>query len=146
MPGKGTEPNTHPSGLTGSRCLANVASYWLVFMFLCTFLFTSSTCLPCCGCLRAPCLHSWAREQRLGLWSLKTRVPSVSFIGPGSRELETAGNRSPRHVGLNKNLVEATEGLLGLDILSNSSLNSCCGYKSASLVWEALSTALAPGP
>lgn len=49
------------------------------------------------------------------------------------------------HVGLSKILVEATEGLLGLDILSYSSLNSCCGYKSASLGWEALSTALAPG-
>lgn len=50
------------------------------------------------------------------------------------------------HVSLNKTLVEATEGMLGPDILSNSSPNACCGYKSVSLGWEALSTALAPEP
>lgn len=54
-------------------------------------------------------------------------------LAPASCELETAGNHSPVTFVLNKTLVKATEDLLGLDILSNSSLNACCGYKSANL-------------
>lgn len=61
---KALEPAAHSSGLTGSRCLASEASYWPVFMFLSTFLFTSSTCLPCCGRLLAPCRYSWSPEQQ----------------------------------------------------------------------------------
>lgn len=67
--------------------------------------------------------------------------PLVSFIDPRQLEIVAPSRRlkqNPR--------VEATDGLLGLDILLNSSLSSCCGYKSASLGWEALSPALAPGP
>lgn len=46
------------------------------------------------------------------------------------------------HVSLNKILVEVTESMQGLDILSISSLNACCGYKSLSLGYKALSMAL----
>lgn len=35
-----------PSGLTGSRCLASEASYWLVFIFTSTFLFLVLLVLP----------------------------------------------------------------------------------------------------
>lgn len=45
----------HPSllWLTGSRCLASEAAYWLMFVFFSTFLLTCSTCPACHGCLSA---------------------------------------------------------------------------------------------
>lgn len=119
--------NAHPSGITTSRCLT---SYWAVFMFLSTFLFTSSTCLPCCGCLWAECRCSWTREGWPARRSLKLSTSLVNFIGHDSCEVGTAGNCFPCHVCFNKTLVEVSGGLLGLDILSSSSLGSCCGNKS----------------
>lgn len=86
------------------------------------------------------------RSAATGPLETQTRVPLVCFIGPWFSWTRDSWKSFPCHVGLNKTLVEATEGLLGLDILSNSSLSSCCGYKSVSLGWEALSMALAPGP
>lgn len=79
--------------------------------------------------------------------ALKNESPFGEFHWPqvlvNSRQLEIV----PLSRWLKtENLVEATEGLSDLDILSYSSLKSCCGYKSESLVWEALSRALAPGP
>ncbi len=142
---KAQEPDAHPSGLTGSRCLASEASCWLVFMFLCTFLFTSSTCLPCCGHLCAGCLYSWSWEPWLGCKRLKRESlwwVSLAPVLVNSWQLEIV----PLSRWLNKTLVEMIEGLLGLDVLSNSSLHARCGYRSPSLGWKALSTSLAPGP
>lgn len=86
-------PNAHSSRLTRSRCLAGETSYWLVFVFFSTFLFTSSTCLPCCGCCCAECLFSWSRSA--ATWPGKTGTcgnPLLSLIGPGSSEPMTAGH------------------------------------------------------
>lgn len=90
-----SKPNAHSSGLTRSRCLANETSYWLVFMFFSTFLFTSSTCLPCCGCSCAECLFSWSRSA--GTWPAETGtcgIPLLSSIGPSSSEPLMAGDCS----------------------------------------------------
>lgn len=89
------EPNAHSSRLTRSRCLASETSYWLVFMFFSTFLFTSSTCLPCSGCSCAECLFSWSRST--ATWPGETGtcgIPLLSLFGPGSSEPLTAGDCS----------------------------------------------------
>lgn len=77
------EPNAHSSGLTRSRCLASEASYWPVFMFFSTFLFTSSTCLPCCGCSWAECLCSWSRSAATWPGEMGTYgIPLLSLMAP----------------------------------------------------------------
>lgn len=79
-------------------------------MFLSTFLFTSSTCLPCCGRLCAGCLYSWSREQRLGHLSLARESLWRVSLAPGPRELETAGNRSSVTFAETKTLWKRLQG------------------------------------
>lgn len=131
-------PNAHSSGLTRSRCLAGETSYWLVFVFLSTFLFTSSTCLPCCGRCCAECLFSWSR--RTATWPVETwtcGIPLLSLIGPSSCELMMAGDFSAVTLAQTKSPWHQFKACWVLETFVNSTRNDCCGFWAVKLcLWR----------
>lgn len=109
LPKGARNPNAHSSGLTRSRCLASGASYWLVFMFSSTFLFTSlhvSALLRLSLC--SPCPYSWS-DRATGDGNASQLLGGFDS-GPGSRNSWTAGDRSPVTLAQTKNpRVDATQ-------------------------------------